>query len=449
MTNKKNKIKVKAIETIRKKSAQPPPVVVKVVEKPPAKKKNGPVTVKRSVAQNLGDAAGGLVHNGVGMLSKWLGFGAYTINKNTVIGAGGSIPSMHSTNDSIIVRHREFIGNVYSTTGFASNIISLNPGISNAFPWLSKTAQNYQEYKILGMVVEYIPMLSEVATNELSLGTVVLAAQYRTDLPQFPSIPLAMESEFAVSTKPNLPTDLAIECDPAQSPYKTWYVRTNAVTGDIKTFDFVSVSVMTEGMQTGGQLAGQLWSSYEIELMHPTAFLDPPVNTFYMHLWSTTVTTANPTGSVTTISSYINPIGENIIGGTNLQKFTVDGCNVSNPNTGVYAFAMPRGVTGTFAVQMVLAGDADVNAKLDSTFSVANATLQQIYPSANAVIGPIDKVTTPNTNVHWEYMSWFTINNTQAAAGQASIYLGGSAFVAPASNAYIHLYVSQIASGAS
>lgn len=451
MTNKTHKAK----QNNHKKNGPKEKVQIKIVERAPkAKKTAGPVTVKRSVAENLGDAASGLVRHGVSGLSKWLGFGAYTVNNNTVIGAGGNIPSMHSTNDSIIVRHREYVGNVQSSTGLTAVSIPMNPGLTYSYPWLSKISQNFQQYRILGMVVEYTPLISEVATNELSLGTVVLAAQYRTDLPAYPSIPMAMESEFAVSTKPNSPCSLAIECDPSLSPYNSWYIRTNDnstglyATNDIKTYDFVNVNILTEGFQTANQMAGQLWLSYEIELLHPTAYLDPPVTQFSLHVFNNAgITNANPLGTAGTvaISSYQNPNGENVLGASFAQRFAQDGCTVTNPDTGRIAVSLPRGLLGTFQVTLVNTGAAG-NAQLaGSSFAVNNATIFQNYPSSNAVVAPTASST---TTVHTMFNAWFVITNAQASKGQATIYLMDTTTVVGTSNLSVDLYVSQICANA-
>jgi len=435
-----------------KKNAQKTPVQVKIIErpaKPKPAKKHGPVTVQRNVAESLGDAASGLVSGGVKHLSKWLGFGAYTINNNSIIGAGGTIPSMHSTKDSVIVRHREFIGNVLSAVQFSSVSVPMNPGLQSSFPWLSKTAQNYQEYKILGMVVEYLPLISEVATNELSLGQVVLAAQYRTDMPTYPSVAVAMESEFAVSTKPNASACLAIECDPSLSPYKAWYVRTNPRNlgnADVKTFDFVEVNVLCEGFQTAGQTAGQIWVSYEIELLHPTAYLDPPVTQYYFHAFNNSgITSANPLGNPATvvISNYINPVGENILGGTFAQNFLQDGSTITNPDTGRIACSLPRGLIGTFQVTIVNTGAAG-NAQLaGSSFGINNGTIYQNYPSSNAVVAP---TTGSTTTVHTMFQAWFAINNTQASTGPCTIYCMDTTTVVGTSNLSVDFYIAQICS---
>lgn len=427
----------------------------KVKAKPPAKQKPKKTTKQRSPVvvpkpqTSFGEDLGSLVGKGVTQLSKWMGFGAYTVNQNTIIGAGGSVPAMHSTRDSIIVRHREYIGDVLSSTSFASTSISLNPGLASSYPWLAKIASSFQQYKIHGMVIQYIPEVSEVAAAEVSLGFVCLAAEYRTDLPSFPSLNQALESQFAVSIKPNCPVDLAIECDPRQSPYNTWYVRTNSVPSgeDIKTFDFVNVNVLVGNNQTGGVVLGQLWNTYEIELFRPTSFLDPPNTQFYAHIYSTVPTSAAPLASYT-MSNYVNPIGTNTIGSSTVQKAIADGFASASPSTGQIQITMPRGLTGAFLVTFSCVGSNTASIIWDNTYTVVNASkISTMFNSTGAIEGaPSVAQTAAIVTGSWA----FVISNAQASAGQAVITVGSSSLVLPVSGAaQSDLIITQLATSAS
>jgi hypothetical protein len=95
-----------------------------------------PAKPAATFSDQLGGLVGRGVTSGVNALSKWLGFGAYTIKSNTVIGAGGTVPSMHSTHDSIIVRHREYIGDIQSSTTFNATQIPLNPGMTKSIYYI-------------------------------------------------------------------------------------------------------------------------------------------------------------------------------------------------------------------------------------------------------------------------------------------------------------------------
>jgi hypothetical protein len=434
MSNKKNKSK-----SVPK--AQPK-------KSKPKAKKNKSVLVPKPQS-SFGEDLGSLVGKGVTSLAKWLGVGAYSVNNNTIIGAGGSVPSMHSTNDSIIVRHREYVGDVISSTTFSSVSIPLNPGIATSYPWLSKIASAFQQYSIKGMVIEYIPEVSEIAANEVSLGFVVLAAEYRTDLPSFPSLNQALESQFAVSVKPNCPSSLAIECDPNQSPYKSWYVRTNSVPSgeDVKTFDFVNLNVLVGNNQTGSVVLGQIWNTYEIELYRPTAFLDPPNTIFFLHAISTVPTSASPMASYS-IFNYINPIGTNQIGSaiSGASRAIADGFAISSPGTGQVQVTLPRGLTGAFVITFTVIGASTASVLFDQGYAVTNAS--KINTWANNTSPFTGAPTTAETCVELTATYAFSISNAQATSGQAVILMMGNTLVIPGSG-QADLTVCQLATSAS
>jgi len=374
---------------------------------------------------------GKLVGKGLMSFSKWLGLGDYKLSKNTIVGVGGSVPTMHSENDSVVIRHREYIGDIMSSNSFSTVQVPLNPGLVTSFPWLSKLAQCYQTYRIHGMVIEYIPELSEVAANELSLGYVTLAAQYRTDLPAFPSNAMALESEFAVSGKPNEPKVLAIDCKPSMSAFNKWYVRTSAAyTGDVKTFDFVSLNVLVGGMQTANQSAGQIWASYEIELFHPTAFLDPSLLYFAIHDQpsNTTVTGTAPLGN-SNVVAYANSISGSLalyrLQSSIATAAAGDGYYTTSSGTSA-TIALPRGVMGTYMVRISYNTAGTAGYSFFSTPSYTNCS-----PYA-AVVGSSYLVVSGTTTNGMAIFAPITISAQQASTGQALITFSGGTLTLPA-----------------
>jgi len=83
-----------------------------------------------------GSAAGSSLGAAV---SKWLGAGDYSVGSNTIVtsslkGSNG-IPDMHRNDQSVVIRHKEYLGEVRSNTTFTVNqSFELNPGISTTFP---------------------------------------------------------------------------------------------------------------------------------------------------------------------------------------------------------------------------------------------------------------------------------------------------------------------------
>lgn len=222
-------------------------------------------------------ASGGSVGTGLGAtLSKWLGSGDYEVNKNSIVNRlemSGSVPEMHKSDQTIVVRHREFVTTVNSSEAFeVQQSFDINPGNNVLFPWLAGIAARFQEYKIRGMVFHYVPTSgSAVASTNPALGAVMLQTSYRaSDSP--PSSKVEMLNEY--SSNESVPCDAfchPIECDPKENPFNIQYVRTqNTPTSEDKLlYDLGSTHLAVQGCQTTGNPIGDLWVTYEIELKKP------------------------------------------------------------------------------------------------------------------------------------------------------------------------------------
>lgn len=222
-------------------------------------------------------ASGGSVGTGLGAtLSRWLGSGDYEINKNSIVNrleVSGSVPEMHKSDQTIVVRHREFVATVNSSQAFeVQQTFDINPGNNVLFPWLAGIAARFQEYKVRGMVFHYVPTSgSAVASTNSALGAVMLQTTYRaSDSP--PSSKVEMLNEY--SSSESVPCDAfchPIECDPKENPFNIQYVRTqNTPTSEGKLlYDLGSTHLAVQGCQTTGNPIGDLWVTYEIELKKP------------------------------------------------------------------------------------------------------------------------------------------------------------------------------------
>lgn len=221
--------------------------------------------------------SGGSVGTGLGAsLSRWLGSGDYEVNKNSIVNkleTSGSVPEMHKSDQTIIVRHREFIATVVSSQSFAvQQSFDINPGNNVLFPWLAGIAARFQEYKVRGMVFHYVPTSgSAVASTNAALGAVMLQTSYRaSDSP--PTSKVEMLNEY--NSNESVPCDAfchPIECDPKENPFNIQYVRTNNTPAneDKLLYDLGTMHLAVQGCQTSGNPIGDLWVTYEIELKKP------------------------------------------------------------------------------------------------------------------------------------------------------------------------------------
>jgi hypothetical protein len=213
-------------------------------------------------------------------VGKWLGSGIGSIlgsGDYQVMGAhpnynlltsDAQIPKFSAGRQTNIVCHREYLQDISGTAAFTLQQFPINPGIGKTFPWLSSLAQNYQEYRIHGMIVEFRSLITDFVTGGAP-GTVVIATNYNADAPLFSSKQEMENSEYAVATKPTLNLIHGIECAGNQTVLPEKYVRTGNVPAgqDLRLYDLGNIQVATQGNPT--QLLGELWVSYCVEFFKP------------------------------------------------------------------------------------------------------------------------------------------------------------------------------------
>jgi hypothetical protein len=227
---------------------------------------------------------------------KIFGSGSYTM-QNSCWDAKQQVPIMHSANESVVIRHREYIADI-SMNGapFTLATYNINPGLSTTFPYLSAVASNFQQYKFRGLVFEYksTSATALVSGTNTAMGSVMLAAQYRSDAATFVNKTQLLNEMWSVDTVPSSNTVLPIECDPTETVLNHQYIRTGSLsTGDIKMFDLALLSVATVGGQSGQtNIVGELWVSYEVELLKPA--LSTGLSTQFFAATSTTATSSAP-----------------------------------------------------------------------------------------------------------------------------------------------------------
>jgi hypothetical protein len=213
-------------------------------------------------------------------LSKITGMGDYKVEANTLF--NGQVPSFNPTNHSNRVMHREFLGNVLSSTSFVCNDFTINPGLFQTFPWLCNMARLYTQYTIKGLIFEFKSTSADALNStNTALGTVILATRYNSYDPPFTSKVEAMNHEYTTSSKPSEDCIHPIECKPDETPYNVHFVRSNDVgpNQDIRLYDWGKTSFCTEGMQEANVVIGELWVSYDIVFtkprLNPSAYPNP------------------------------------------------------------------------------------------------------------------------------------------------------------------------------
>jgi len=291
----------------------------KVVVRPRPKKAKKPTPFADAGAiagERIGRVFGYPMLKGVG---RWLGSGIGNIlgsgdyqmmggsPKYNVLTSDVQVPQFSTGRQTNIVCHREYLTDIIGTSGFNVTKYAVNPGVSSTFPWLSTLAQNYQEYRIHGIIFEFRSLITDFVTGGAP-GVIVMATNYNADAPLFSSKQEMENSEYAVATKPTLSLIHGLECASGQTVLPEKYIRTGDVPSgqDLRMYDLGNVQVATQGNPT--QLLGELWISYCVEFFKPR--LPGTVGGSVASGWirRSTFTQSNPLGTVAVSASGSLPL---------------------------------------------------------------------------------------------------------------------------------------------
>jgi hypothetical protein len=251
--------------------------MAQVTLKPKKKKATPFADVGSIIGSGVGSMFGFPQAKGIG---RWLGTGIGSIfgsgdyqvvGQNptyNVLANGNQIPKFSTTRATNVVSHREYLGDITGTTAFTNRQYPINPGSSITFPWLSTIAQNYQQYKMHGIIFEFRPLITDFVTSGAP-GVVVMATNYNADEPIYTTKQAMENSEYAVSVKPTCNLMHGVECASNQTVLSELYVRPGGVASnlDLKFTDLGNFQFATQGNPT--QLLGELWCSYTVEFFKP------------------------------------------------------------------------------------------------------------------------------------------------------------------------------------
>lgn len=236
--------------------------------------------VNRSTIKGKGPYKFGVGFNwpSVGLNGNLSGSGPYRAASSSSAVTVAQVPSMHSSGDGFIIRHREYLGDLLSSQVFANNSFRINPGDNTTFPWLAPIAQKFEEFKFLGLAFEF-RSTSANALNSVNtaLGTVIAAVEYNVSNASF-TTKLQMEnSMWAVSSKPCESLIMPVECDSRVNPLGVMYVRSGQPVADPRFYDLGTMQFATYGQQLANVNIGELWITYEVALFKPIIVPQVPV----------------------------------------------------------------------------------------------------------------------------------------------------------------------------
>lgn len=260
------------------------------------------------------------------------GYGKYHA-RGTSLNRGTQIPKMENSRGGFCVKHKEFLGDILGSEVFRTVSHFLNPGNKTMFPWLSQIAENFEQWRPKGIMLMYKAMSTPLAGSAAnpSLGTVMMTTDYNVYNGEFGN-KIQMESyEGCVSIVPYKSVKHMVECSNRLNPMGIYYVRSGTVPpgGDQRLYDLGRFQLAVSGMQSANHTIGELWISYDIELLKPRLVPgdplanEPAVDHFSMGsggYWGTgkptdlsSITPQRPFGTNTT--NLMNPSGGSTLGG--------------------------------------------------------------------------------------------------------------------------------------
>lgn len=163
-----------------------------------------------------------------------------------------------------VVTASELLGDVNGSVLFECKKYTINPGLSETFPRLSKEAAVWQHYRFTRLRFRYV-----TRSGTADPGSVIISPSYN------PAEPAPADEKEASNTQDSIEDvtwSKLIVCDLKPSSMfsiaNRKQVRYFNIPGDYNVYDAANLYVCTKG-QTGAGLIGKLWVDYTVEFYVP------------------------------------------------------------------------------------------------------------------------------------------------------------------------------------
>lgn len=226
--------------------------------------------VKR-LPRELRAPAGRVANSLVKGAAKIFGVGDYTIHSNSLIKGGHIAPVFTNSSHGVRVVDREYIGTIVSgalsggSTVFQNQAYRINPSNSALFPWLSRMAEQFDQWEPHGIVFEFVSTSSEYNGTSQALGVVIVATDYDVNDPDYANRVEMENSAYAISSKASSNILHGIECSIAERPTRLLYTESSNTGSRGSLSDLGKLQVATQGMSVAGVTLGELYVTYDIE----------------------------------------------------------------------------------------------------------------------------------------------------------------------------------------
>lgn len=258
---------------------------------------------------DLGERAGS-------SLIKWLrGSGDYTPSPEPVVNSlikpngnaafkeSGTQLQLNESRGSTTVCRREKMATITAngTGAFTNSIFALDPSDYGTWPKLAAEAENYEEARFRGIVVELKSMATGYAATT-SLGEHGVGCQYNSLAVPFQDMNSLQMSSTSVTTNSASGVLFGVECAEMARPYNRLYINNstvpnNATNSLLRSMGNLEICTQYPSAVASGTIMAEVWIHYTVDLYNE---INPRPRMGYYHTVATNCTAAAPLGTAGT-----------------------------------------------------------------------------------------------------------------------------------------------------
>lgn len=311
----------------------PPPAPKRQQPKTPAGSKNLMRDVNRAAAvaaltpyagplatplTDLGERAGS-------SLIKWLrGSGDYTPSPEPVVNSlikpngnaafkeSGTQLQLNESRGSTTVCRREKMTTITAngTGAFTNSIFALDPSDYGTWPKLAAEAENYEEARFRGIVVELKSMATGYAATT-SLGEHGIGCQYNSLAVPYQDMNSLQMSSTSVTTNSATGVLFGVECADMARPYNRLYINNSTVPNNstnslLRSMGNLEICTQYPSSISAGTIVAEVWIHYTVDLYNE---INPRPRMGYYHTRAVGCSASAPIGNAGTTATYTTSYG--------------------------------------------------------------------------------------------------------------------------------------------
>lgn len=325
---------------------------------------------------------------GASTLSRWLGFGDYSLQCNSLLNQTAPSlgrPNFTSKPGSVRLAWTEFVGAIFvSGSNFVNRNYILNPGNPALFPFMAPIALCFENFEFHGLIMHFDSTSSVAFSgNSPAVGQVTMATDYDVIDANYQNLREMEISMFATTQAPYDDQYHAIECKRGKNALSTMYTQpfssVSQFPDDPRFSCLGNFQIATQGIpvSSGNPTIGNLYVTYDVTLTKPQLANNPNAN-FVQHNYLANIN-GTWTPSTLVYQNVYNLGTANVsgTGATTSGKITID-LGVLTPGKYMISISTPVNAAGYNAAHTAV--PTALNWYADTHTSFCTYTLAPITP---------------------------------------------------------------------